>query len=353
MENKNIQIFKDAKYGLMMHFGLYTLLGGQYMDRRGPYYAEWVQCHQRISVSEMRKLAAVFNPIYFDAEKICRMALACGMKYIVITTKHHEGFCLFDSKVDDFTVCRATPCGRDLIKELADACRKYGLKLGFYYSQCIDWNEKDGGGYTVPAVNCAGVSWENSWDFPNKEEKNFDRVFYRKMLPQIEELCRNYGDIFLFWFDMPLDSTKKQSTEIYELVKKYQPDCLINSRLGNGAYDYVSLGDNEIPTEIPAEIEAGGDPNDICGFKYSPYGLYESACTINPKSWGYSTVYHTYRSPETICERRLKLEKLGINYLLNVAPDWLGRIPVEAEEILTEAQKLYLSGKENDPQTGK
>ena len=86
MENKNIQIFKDAKYGLMMHFGLYTLLGGQYMDRRGPYYAEWVQCHQRISVSEMRKLASVFNPIYFDAEKICRMALACGMKYIVITT---------------------------------------------------------------------------------------------------------------------------------------------------------------------------------------------------------------------------------------------------------------------------
>ena len=140
----NIELFKELKYGLMIHFGLYSLLGGYYKGKKGPHYAEWIQANQQISVVEMKKLATVFNPIYFDADEICQFALKCGMKYFVITTKHHEGFALFRSSVDKFNVYDATPFKRDIIKELADSCKKYGLKLGFYYSQCIDWNEKVG-----------------------------------------------------------------------------------------------------------------------------------------------------------------------------------------------------------------
>lgn len=334
----NIEEFKNAKYGLMIHFGLYTLLGGVYKGRKGPRYAEWIQCQQQISTEEMKVLASIFNPIYFNADEICAFAKKCGMKYIVITTKHHEGFALFKSYADSFNICDATPFKRDIIKELSISCVKYGLKLGFYYSQCIDWNEMDGGGYTIDPRGAAGVSWDNSWDYPDKKNKDYSRVFKSKMLPQIKELMSNYGDVFLAWFDMPLDSTKEQSQIIYNTVKELQPNCLVNSRLGNGVYDYVSLGDNEIPDEIPQKFEINN--NSIWGFKKSPYGLYESVCSLNC-SWGYSSVADKWISAESVAKSRLKLEKLGINYLINVGPDWLGRIPYQAQSILIEAQKLY------------
>ena len=341
----NIQEFKDAKYGLMLHFGLYSLLGGHYQGKKGPHYAEWIQCNLEIPNSEMEKLASVFNPIYFDADEICEFAVKCGMKYIVITSKHHEGFALFKSEVDKFNSYDATPFHRDIIKELADSCRKYGLKLGLYYSQCIDWHEKHGGGYREDASWAAGVSWENSWDFKNKEEKDYNICFENKILPQIKELMTNYGDIFLVWFDMPLDMTKEQSKIIYDVVKELQPNCLVNSRLGNGMYDYVSLGDNEIPDEIPETVSEEVDYNGIDGMKKSPYGLYESACTLNC-SWGYTTVFTEWKSAEEIAANRIKLEKLGINYLINIGPDWLGRIPYQAKEILEEVQRLYSEKKQ-------
>lgn len=334
--------FKNAKYGLMLHFGLYSMLGGVYKGNRGPYYAEWIQCQEQIPNSEMERLASIFNPIYFNADEICEFAVKCGMKYIVVTAKHHEGFALFKSK-DKFNSFDFSPCHRDFIKELSDSCAKYGLKLGLYYSQCIDWHEKHGGGYLTDPEGAAGVSWENSWDFPNKSEKNYDICFYEKILPQITELMTNYGQIFLAWFDMPLDSTVRHSKEIYELVKRLQPDCLINSRLGGGIYDYVSLGDNEIPDEIPGEI-GEVDYNDINGIKKSPHGLYESACTLNC-SWGYTVAYPKWRTPEKVLETRLKLERLGINYLINIGPDWLGRLPIEATEILSKVQEEYLKQK--------
>lgn len=337
---KNIQAFKDAKYGLMIHFGLYSLLGGVYRGKRGPTYAEWIECEKKIPNSEMDKLANIFNPIYFDADYICSFAKECGMKYIVITTKHHEGFALFKSKVDKFNCYDSSPCKRDLIKELADACKKYNLKLGFYYSQCIDWRDPNGGGYTVDGKGSSGGSWDNNWDYTDRSIKNYEICFNNKIIPQIKELMSNYGKVFLMWFDMPLDSTKAQSKKIYELVKSLQPDCLINSRLGNGNFDYVSLGDNEIPDEIPNNISDDIDYNDIGGFKKSPFGLYESACTLN-NSWGYSSIDNNWKSPEKILENRINLEKLGINYLINIGPDWLGRIPYEAEQIIRIVQELY------------
>lgn len=337
----NIKEFKNAKYGLMLHFGLYSLLGGYYKGNKGPYYAEWIQCHQQIPNSEMEQLASIFNPIYFNADEICEFAVKCGMKYIVITAKHHEGFALFKSEADKFNSYDATPFHRDIIKELSESCAKFGLNFGLYYSQCIDWHEKHGGGYLTDPKGAAGVSWENSWDFPLKAEKDYNICFNNKILPQIKELMTNYGDIFLVWFDMPLDSTVNHSKIIYDLVKQYQPNCLVNSRLGNGVYDYVSLGDNEIPDEIPSAVSDEVDYNEINGIKKSPYGLYESACTLNP-SWGYTVVNPKWKQPEDILATRLKLEKLGINYLINIGPDWLGRLPYEAKEILLKVQQEYL-----------
>ena len=338
----NIEFYKKAEYGMMMHFGLYSLLGGEYNGKRGAKYAEWIMAHFAIPNKEYEKLASIFNPIYFDADAIIKLAKDCGMKYFVVTTKHHDGFAMYHSRVDKYNVVDATPFGRDVVGELSEACARYGLKFGIYYSQDLDWHEKHGGGYTSDPKGSAGVTWENSWDFPNKAEKDFSICFEKKILPQIEEIMTNYGEISLAWFDMPMTLESSQSQKIYDTVKRLQPNCIINSRLGNGTYDYVSLGDNEIPPtrEEWEKMTAAEDIDyrSIKGFKPSKYGIYESACTLN-RSWGFSYRDHEWKSAEKIFENRKHLNSLGINYLINVGPDHLGRIPAPAIDILKEVGK--------------
>ncbi|MEE1030754.1 MAG: alpha-L-fucosidase [Ruminococcus sp.] len=331
--------FKEAQYGMMVHWGLYSLLGGEWNGNKSSNYAEWIQTHQRIPNAEYEKLAKAFNPVYFNADEWVRFAKECGMKYFVITSKHHEGFALFHSKVDKFNVVDATPFGRDIIGELSEACYKHGLKFGLYYSQDLDWHEEHGGGYLSGHIPCAGTAWCNDWDFPNNDKKNFDICFENKIYPQVEEILRNYGELCLIWFDVPMTIKDEQSRKLFELVKKYQPNCLINSRLGNGAYDYVSLGDNEIPDSMPANEEF--DPsklNDCDGFKPSPYGLYETAATMN-NSWGYCAWDQNWKDAKKVLEIKQKLNSMGINYLLNVGPDHLGRIPGPSQKILREVAK--------------
>lgn len=332
--------FKEAQYGMMVHWGLYSLLAGEYKDRYSGVYAEWIQANLAIPNAEYGKLAKAFNPVFFDAEEWVKLAKDCGMKYFVVTSKHHDGFAMFHSKVDKYNVVDATPFGRDVIGEIAEACYKYGLKMGLYYSQDLDWHHPDGGGYLSNHIPSQGVTWDNSWDFPDAANKNFDRCFNEKIYPQVEEILRNYGELCLIWFDMPMTLKEHQSRALFDAIKKYQPDCLINSRLGNGAYDYVSLGDNEIPDSMPENTEF--DPalmNGIRGFKPSPYGLYETAATIN-RTWGFSAHDQNWKSPEIIAANRKKLNGMGINYLLNVGPDGLGRIPLASQKVLREAAKL-------------
>lgn len=338
----NIEWFKNAKYGMMIHFGLYSLLAGSYKGQKSHAYAEWIQSALEIPVKETERLADLFNPIYFDADEWVLFAKECGMQYIVITSKHHEGFALFHSKVDTFN-CYDRGFGRDIIKELSDACKRHGLKLGLYYSQDLDWHEEHGGGYNSDPSTCAGVSWDNSWDFPNKSEKNFDIAFEKKILPQVKEIMSNYGEIALAWFDVPMTLSSEQSKILYDTVKKLQPNCLINSRLGNGMYDYVSLGDNEIPDKIESG-EGVTDYNDIEGFKPSVNGLYESACTLND-SWGFTTLDNNWKTSEDIYNNKVKLNSLGINYLINIGPDHLGRFPLQAMEILKGVSYLEKKNK--------
>lgn len=334
----NVEWYKSSGYGMMLHWGLYSLLGGEYKGKRVHSYAEWAQSYFQIPVKDYEKLAAAFNPIYFDAEEYVSFAKNLGMKYIVLTTKHHDGFAMFKSQCDKFNVYDATPFKRDILGEFAVACKKYGLKLGIYYSQDLDWHHPHGGGYKSNHIFNCGSTWDNSWDF--KGEKDFNICFDEKILPQIKEIMSNYGDICLAWFDVPMTINAEQSSIIYNTVKELQPDCLINSRLGNGKYDYVSLGDNEIPETAEKVSDTDIDFNSIEGFKPSPLGLYETAATLND-TWGFSYYDHNWKSPETIAENRKHLNSLGINYLLNVGPDPLGRIPTSAADILIKASEIY------------
>lgn len=330
--------FKEAKYGMMVHWGLYSLLGGEYKGEKVSSYAEWAQTYFRIPNAEYEKLATAFNPVYFNADEWVRFAKECGMKYIVVTSKHHEGFAMFKSRADKFNIVDATPFSRDVMAELAEACYKHDMKLGLYYSQDLDWHEKNGGGYLSNHIPNAGTTWDNSWDFPDEAHKDFTECFENKIMPQVEEILTGYGDLCLIWFDVPMTINESQSRRIYEAVKKYQPNCLINSRLGNGAYDYVSLGDNEIPDKLEDTTGKAVDMNSIGGFKPSPYGLYETAATLND-TWGFSYHDHNWKTPEFIRSTREKLNGMGINYLINVGPDPLGRITADAQRILRGAAK--------------
>lgn len=329
MSDKNW--FKNAKYGLMIHFGLYSVLGGEYNKQKSCNYAEWIQSYFRISNTEMENIAKNFNPKKFNADKWVKFACKCGFKYIIFTAKHHDGFCLFKSNVDKYNVVDFSKYGTDIVLELSNACKKYGMKLGLYYSQDLDWHEKNGGGFKTKVIDCAGSSWHNNWDFSDSH-RNFNEYFYKKSLPQIKELLTNYGEISIFWFDIPFTLTKKQSKEIYELVKTYQPDCLINSRLGNGYYDYVSFGDNEIPASAYALANINSQLNDINGVKYSPSGLYEVCQSLN-QSWGY-TKFPKWKSLEELKSNKRKCENLNINYLINFGPDAKGNFTRDAKKLL-------------------
>lgn len=315
--------FRDAQYGMMIHFGLYSVLAGEYKGKRMPNcIAEWAQSYFQIPNREYEKLAKAFDPVYFDAEEWTDLAIRAGMKYLVFTAKHHEGFALFHSEVDTYNVVDATPFGRDIVKELSDACHKKGLKFGLYYSQALDWHEPHSGGWSETVETQQGKPWKNTWDFPD-EVHDYEKCFRRKIVPQVTELLTRYGDIDLIWFDTPADISAEQSRELYDLVKKYQPNCMINSRIGylpGVKFDYASAEDNQINAE---RVD----------------GLFEVPATMND-TWGFKYYDSNWKSPEEIYRIKHMLKQKGINYLLNVGPDHLGRIPAPSQEILLRVKEL-------------
>ena len=311
--------FKNAGFGMMIHWGLYSLLGGEWQGTRMDYIGEWIMSKYEIPNKEYEKLAAAFNPIYFDAEEWVLAAKAAGMQYIVVTAKHHDGFALYHSKVDSYNVVDATPFGRDVIRELADACKKHDMKLGLYYSQCIDWHEEHGGAYAEAFDHSNfGMSWCNDWDYPERDKKNYLICYEKKIKPQVKEILTNYGDLCLIWFDTPLDIPEDCSRELFDMVKKYQPNCLVNSRIGNGMGDYRSLGDNHLPEEYTD-------------------ALVESPITLN-HTWGYKSFDNDWKDADKVREIYNKCRKCGANLLLNIGPDHLGRLPAPAVDILKQVK---------------
>lgn len=300
MKDTKQQWFKDAKYGLFIHWGLYSLLAGEYKGEKTDHIAEWIMNYLDIPADEYRKLAAQFTPEAFNAEEIVRKAKEeWGMKYIVFTTKHHEGFAMWNSKCSDYNVVKATPYGQDVLKQLQNACEKYEIKLGLYYSQAQDWDDPNGYRY-------------------GKEDagRDFSKYLYEKCIPQMEELLTEYGKIALIWFDTPMGITKEESQILIDLVKAKQPDCIISGRIGNEMGEYLTTGDNFIP-RLPYE------------------GDWEVPATLND-TWGYNKDDNNWKNPDDIIRLLLKIVSRGGNYLLNIGPDGAGRIPGGSLKILDQ-----------------
>ena len=298
-------LFEDGNYAMFIHFGLYSKMEGVWKDKVYRGNAEWLMNSSQagIPVDEYMAEAAGFNPSEFDADAIARLALDAGMKYIVITSKHHEGFAMFDSDACDFNIHDATPFGRDVMGELAEACHKRGLGIGFYYSQFQDWT-CPGGGHG-PKTDATG------------REVTFEEYFRTKCVPQVEELTTKYGEIELIWFDTPGTMDAKYSEELVELVHKNQPGCLVSSRVGNGLGDYETLGDMEVPP-----LNIGGRWEGI---------------DVMQVGWGFSREDHEWKSPEYVLRTLLSTVARGGTFMMNVGPDHLGRIPEPAQESLRKA----------------
>ncbi len=294
--------FREAKYGLFIHWGLYAIPAGEWKGERVPGIGEWIMNRAKIPVGEYEKLAAQFNPVKFDADAWVQLAQDAGMKYIVITSKHHDGFALFKSAASRYNIVDATPFKRDVIKELAAACAKRNMRLGFYYSQAQDWHEPNGAG--------------NNWDFVPNAKKDFDQYLRDKAEPQIREILTNYGPVALIWFDTPQLMTPERSQRLTDIVRTLQPKTLIDGRLGAEG-DYISTGDNIIPGEKQTQA-------------------WETPATIN-HTWGYRKDDVDWKSPGTIVFKLVDIVSKGGNYLLNVGPMADGVIPPASQDILRAA----------------
>lgn len=297
-----VALFRDGNYGMFIHWGLYSHLGGQWRGQTFYGIGEWIKRQMKISEPEYMALAKEFNPTAFDAREIVRTAMAAGMKWIIITSKHHDGFAMFKS-AHPFNIVDASSFARDPMKELAAACREAGLGFGFYYSHNQDWTAP--GGNNGPTQNADGTP------------ASFEQYFREKCYPQVKEICTQYGPLNFVWFDTPGNMPKEYVTKLAELVRQLQPNALLCSRIGHGLGDYASQGDMEVP---PRNIE----------------GLWETCDTTND-SWSYAWYDQNWKDAKEILHRLVSTVGRGGTYLLNVGPDGQGRIPVPARKYLLKA----------------
>ncbi len=318
--------FRKLRFGAFMHWGLYSILGGVWKDQKVEYIGEWIQSLLRIPNAEYSRLAEQFNPVEFDADRLVGAFARAGLGYLVVTAKHHDGFCLFDTQYSDYNSVKATPCHRDFIREIADACARHGVKLGIYYSHCLDWHEKDGCDPRPIGLNLGVCSWGNDWDFPEQKEKAFQRYWEGKVLPQVRELMTNYGPVAVLWADCPFaDITPARAQQLIDLVHELQPECLVNSRICGVETlgDYGTLGDNETP--------AGISPKDFPS---------EGAITLND-TWGFKRDDHNWKSAAEVEEIMLDAAQIGANLLVNFGPDGNGALPQPCWDFLEDLSQWH------------
>ncbi len=310
-----MQWWRDARFGLMIHWGLYSQLGGEWNGRRQRFVGEWIMSDFRIPVDQYAQLAGEFNPKGFNADEWVRLAKRAGMGYLIITAKHHDGFAMYHSKADSYNIVDATPYAHDPMADLAAACAKHGVKLCFYYSQSLDWHEFGGGGFDATQKNF-GTSWCNDWDFSGRTTRDFDLYFENKAIPQVTELLTQYGAIGALWFDCPFTLSAEQSQRLYDLVKSLQPTCIVNNRLGNGIGDYSSFGDNQTSAQVME-------------------GDWETVATLND-TWGYKSFDTNWKSAKDVLSLLTQSVSRNINYVLNIGPDSLGRFPQASLDVLEQ-----------------
>ena len=305
--------FQDSKFGLFIHWGIYSVLGaGEWvMEERGP--ASYTG-RPGIPASQYDRLAAQFNPTQFDAREWVALAKAAGMKYITITSKHHDGFAMYDSSLTDWNIVDRTPYGRDVLAELAEACREEGLKLFFYYSQ-LDWRHEDyfpRGRTGRQAGRPENGNWDNYIDFMNG---------------QLRELLTNYGEIGGIWFDGMWDKWDApwRLDETYRLIHQLQPQTLIGSN-----HHLAPLPGEDFQNfehDLPGENTTGYNTTEIGTLPF------ETAETIN-QSWGFNLTDHDYKSTDDLIRYLVNAAGRNANFLLNVGPMPNGKIQGEFEERL-------------------
>ena len=296
-EEERIQWFKHDKFGMFIHWGPYSYLAGEWKGQQIPVgtEAEWIMQRFNIPVAEYRQMARKLNPVHFDAKAWVALAKATGMKYLVITAKHHDGFAMYGSKVSNYNIVDWTPFKRDPVQELSVECKKAGIRFCVYYSHREDWDDPDGFG--------------NTWDYPS-DQKNFERYLQNKSLPQLRELLTNYGPLGLVWFDRGMD-TPEHTREFVDLVRKLQPQCLINGRVGSYGDDlmgdYQDMNDNGMPSGGLQEY-------------------WETPQTMNT-TWGFSKFDQQWKTPGEVIHRMVEIVSKGGNYLLNIGPMADGTVP--------------------------
>ena len=291
--------WSEARFGMFIHWGLYSQDGCFYKGTNGG--SEHMMQRLKIPLADYARIADDFNPVGFNADEWVRIAKDAGMKYMVLTSKHHDGFAMYASETNDYNIVERTPWHRDPVQELAGACRKAGLKFGVYYSLGRDWADPD-----VPTRD--GYR-SNTWDYPDESKKVFARYFERKVKPQITELLTHYGLIAVLWFDTPEEISAAESHELVALIHRLQPDCIVNSRVGHGLGDY-GVSEQKIP--------GGADAKP-----------WETCMTLNGH-WGYFKGDEKWKPAPTVIHNLVDIISKGGNYLLNVGPTGKGVIPAGA-----------------------
>jgi len=326
--DQRMKWWRQAKFGMFIHWGLYAIPAGRWKGRQIPGIGEWIMNRAQIPISEYEQLAPLFNPVEFDADRWVALAADAGMRYIVITSKHHDGFSLWDSKVTDYDVIDATPFKRDILKELSNACDKYGIRLCFYHS-IMDWHHPDAQGPHYPTYNTR-----------EKKNPNFPRYVQNYLKPQIRELVTGYGDIGVLWFDgdwIP-EWTQEYGRDMYAFVRGLKPDIIINNRVSKGRKGMTGLteqgffsGDFGTPEQrIPATGLPGVD--------------WETCMTMND-TWGFKQDDRNWKSSEDLIRKLVDIAGKGGNFLLNVGPTAEGLIPdASIERLRTMGKWLKVNG---------
>jgi alpha-L-fucosidase len=316
-KDERMEWWRQARFGMFIHWGLYAVPAGEWKGKRISGIGEWIMEKGDIPVAEYEQLTKQFNPVKFNADEWVQIAKNAGMKYIVITSKHHDGFCLWDSKVTDYDIIDATPFNRDILGELSKACKKQGIKLCFYHS-IMDWHHPDAQSPFYPNYNDT-----------KRSNPNFGRYVENYLKPQLKELVNNYGPLGVLWFDgeWVKDWTEPQGKDMYNYILSLQPDILINNRVGKGRKGMQGMSKSG---EYAGDF---GTPEQ----QIPPTGLpgvdWETCMTMND-TWGYKHYDHNWKSTEDLLHKLIDIASKGGNFLLNVGPTAEGLIPAPSIERL-------------------